>query len=165
MPCIAFAGITLTTIFFLEPRFDTFRKRKAIPSLIFGVLFTPRRASALSLRHLEDPRHPNMVPLHHWHNGASLHTALLHLRREAPHQVGLLGSLRRSEHAPHLPVTGLLVLHPRQSQASLIFTPTSNWGDWGIAPRALIFTALMLSISALLTKMKLRLCNYKPTQD
>jgi heparan-alpha-glucosaminide N-acetyltransferase len=37
MPCIAFAGITLTTIFFLEPRFDTFRK-KAIPSIIFGVL-------------------------------------------------------------------------------------------------------------------------------
>jgi heparan-alpha-glucosaminide N-acetyltransferase len=31
-----------------------------------------------------------------------------------------------------------------------------NWGAWGIA-RALVFTALMLSISALLTKMKLHL--------
>ena len=119
MPCIAFAGITLTTIFFLEPRFDTFRK-KAVPSLILAALSLLGRASAPSPRHLGAIRAiANMVSLLHRRNGASLRTALLHMRREAPHEVGFLGPLRRVEHAAHLPVTGLLVLRPRRHRLHL----------------------------------------------
>ena len=154
MPCIAFAGITLTTIFFLEPRFDTFHK-KAIPSIIFGVL------SVLAARLLYPFGISKIRATPTWclyTIGATVllfvllyficdvkqHTKWAFWVRSAGSNT-LLTYLLPDFWYYILGVTGLTYFHTH-----------FNWGAWGIA-RALVFTALMLSISALLTKMKLRL--------
>jgi len=154
MPCIAFAGITLTTIFFLEPRFDTFRK-KAIPSIIFAVLslvaarllypfgISKIRATPtwclytigatvllfMLLYFICDVKHYTKWAF--WVRSAGSNTLLTYLLPDFWYYI--------------LGITSLTYLHTH-----------FNWGVWGVA-RALVFTALMLSISALLTKMKLRL--------
>jgi hypothetical protein len=154
MPCITFAGITLTTIFFLEPRFDTFRK-KAIPSIIFGLLsllaarllypfgISKIRATPtwclytigatvllfILLYFLCDVKQYTKWAF--WVRSAGSNTLLTYLLPDFWYYI--------------LGITGVTYLDTH-----------FNWGAWGI-PRALVFTALMLSISALLTKMKLRL--------
>jgi heparan-alpha-glucosaminide N-acetyltransferase len=154
MPCIAFAGITLTTIFFLEPRFDTFRK-KVIPSIVLAALslLTARllypfgiskiRATPtwclytigamvllfILLYFICDVKHYTRWAF--WVRSAGSNTLLTYLLPDLWYYV--------------LGITSFTYLDTR-----------FNWGAWGIA-RALVFTILMLSISALLTKMKLRL--------
>jgi heparan-alpha-glucosaminide N-acetyltransferase len=154
MPCITFAGITLTTIFFLEPRLDTFRK-KAIPSIIFGVLslvaarllysfgISKIRATPtwclyaigatvllfLLLYFICDVKHHTKWAF--WVRSAGSNTLLTYLLPDFWYYI--------------LGITSLTYLNTH-----------FNWGAWGIA-RALVFTVLVLSISAVLTKMRLRL--------
>jgi predicted acyltransferase len=154
MPCLAFAGMTLTTIFFLEPRFATFRQ-KAIPAVIFGVLSliaaralypfgiskiraTPTwclytiGATVLLftlLYFICDVKHYTKWAF--WVRSAGSNTLLTYLLPDFWYYI--------------LGLTGITYLRTH-------FT----WGLWGV-PRALVFTAVMLALSTLLTKMKLRL--------
>jgi heparan-alpha-glucosaminide N-acetyltransferase len=154
MPCITFAGITLTTIFFLDPRFDTFRK-KAIPSVVFGVL------SLLAARLLYPFGISKIRATPTWclyTIGATvLVFILLYFICDVKHHTKWACWVRSA--GSNTLLTYLLpdFWYYILGITSFTYLDTHfSWGAWGIV-RALVFTALMLSISALLTKLKLRL--------
>ncbi|HEY1993017.1 MAG TPA: DUF5009 domain-containing protein, partial [Edaphobacter sp.] len=154
MPCIAFAGITLTTIFFLEPRFDTFRK-KAIPAIILAVL------SLLAARLLHPFGISKIRATPTWClysiGATALLFVLLYFICDVKHHTRWAFWVRSA--GSNTLLTYLLpdFWYYVLGITSFTYLDTHfNWGAWGIV-RALVFTALMLSISTLLTKLKLRL--------
>jgi predicted acyltransferase len=154
MPCIAFAGITLTTIFFLEPRFDSFRK-KAVPSIILAAV------SLLAARLLYSFGISKIRATPTWClysiGATTLLFVLLYFICDVKHHTRWAFWVRSA--GSNTLLTYLLPDFWYYGLGAVGFTyldTHANWGAWGIV-RALVFTALMLSISTLLTKMKLRL--------
>ena len=139
MPCIAFAGITLTTIFFRRTALRHLPEGPSPHSFWPPSLFW-RALHPLGI--LEDRATPTWC-LYSIGATALLFTALLHMRREAPTRVGFLGRPQgRNPAALPLPDSGTSSSAP---WASLTLTRTSV-GALGVV-RALVFTAFMLSVS------------------
>jgi|SRR6187402_1581693 len=154
MASIAFAGITLTTIFFLEPKFATFRQ-KAIPSLIFAVI-TLIAARLLHPLGISKIRATPTWCLYTIGACILLFTLLYYVCDVKRHSkwaffVKSAGSNTLLTYL--LPDIWFYIL----AATGVTWFGTHFAYGWPGVVRALVFTAVMLLVSELLTRMKLRL--------
>ena len=154
MASIAFAGITLTTIFFLEPKFATFRQ-KAVPALVFAVI-TLIAARLLHPLGISKIRATPTWCLYTIGACVLLFTLLYYVCDVKRHSkwaffVKSAGSNTLLTYL--LPDIWFYIM----AATGVTWFGTHFAYGWPGVVRALVFTALMLLISELLTRMKLRL--------
>jgi len=154
MASIAFAGITLTTIFFLEPKFATFRQ-KAVPALVFAVI-TLIAARLLHPLGISKIRATPTWCLYTIGACILLFTLLYYICDVKRHSkwaffVKSAGSNTLLTYL--LPDIWFYIL----AATGVTWFGTHFAYGWPGVVRAFVFTAVMLLISELLTRMKLRL--------
>jgi heparan-alpha-glucosaminide N-acetyltransferase len=154
MASIAFAGITLTTIFFLEPKFATFRQ-KAVPALIFAVL-TLIAARLLHPLGISKIRATPTWCLYTIGACILLFTLLYYVcdvKRYSRWAFFVKSAGSNTLLTYLLPDIWFYVL----AATGITWFGTHFVHGWPGVVRAFVFTAVMLLISELLTRMKLRL--------
>jgi predicted acyltransferase len=154
-PALVFAGVLIATLFFLEPRCNTFT-RKAVPTLTFGVLC----GVAARLLHPLGISKIRATPTWVLYDVAACCAiyCLLYFLCDVKKKIAWAVPFRSSGSN-----TLLTYLLPDVWRYALGYLGLSRWftkhliiGVGGVL-RCVAFTALMLCISAVLTRMRLRL--------
>jgi heparan-alpha-glucosaminide N-acetyltransferase len=153
-PALVFAGIVLTTLFFLEPRCNTFL-RKAVPAILFGVI-TAVAAYLLSPLGISKIRATPTWVLYTIAACCVIYPALYYLcdiRKQAAWAAPVKAAGSNTLLTYLLPDVWYYLIAAFNVEW---FVTHLNYGTAAVL-RAIVFTALMLGIATLLTRYRLRL--------